>query len=189
MCGIESEREVPFLPAKARLGAPCQSTQFAVLRLSSITRAPCLKVMAALGHRSQAARKDANAIWKSRPLSAFRPFKITGPSPANHHAADHVPPQAAPEPAPAPPTPRHSATPPQPTATPTADARAAPRPRWRGADDEPCATSWYVTTTLSMSPYSFDLAAHRLALGARPVQKPFACRDQCTATHHIDVGA
>ena len=32
-----------------------------VLRLSSMTRAPCLKVIAALGQRSQAARKIASA--------------------------------------------------------------------------------------------------------------------------------
>jgi len=35
---------------------------------------------------------------------------------------------------------------------------------------------------------SFDPAARRLALAARPAQKPFACRDQFTAIHQFDEG-
>src|ERR1700730_10800098 len=35
---------------------------------------------------------------------------------------------------------------------------------------------------------SFDPAARRLALAARPLQKHFACRQQFTATHQFDIG-
>jgi sulfatase maturation enzyme AslB (radical SAM superfamily) len=35
---------------------------------------------------------------------------------------------------------------------------------------------------------SFNPTTRRLALSARPLQKPFACRDQFTATHQFDVG-
>jgi hypothetical protein len=54
-------------------------------------------------------------------------------------------------------------------------------PRWNAAPSHelPCPT---------ISPYLFDLAARRLALAARSVQKPFACRDQFTATYQFDAG-
>src|SRR6478752_7110090 len=36
--------------------------------------------------------------------------------------------------------------------------------------------------------FSFNPTARCLALSVRPLQKPFACRDQFTAIHQFDVG-
>jgi transposase InsO family protein len=49
---------------------------------------------------------------------------------------------------------------------------------------------WYANSVSNLlaRAVSFNPTTRRLALSARPLQKPFACRDQFTATHQFDVG-
>src|SRR5262249_7901003 len=61
-------------------------------------------------------------------------------------------------------------------------------------DFEPKSAPWEPKFTRDLMPgaqetrISFNPTARRLALSVRPLQKPFACRDQFTATHQFDVG-
>src|SRR5262249_49842405 len=61
-------------------------------------------------------------------------------------------------------------------------------------DVEPNSAPWEPKFTRDLMPgaqetrISFNPTARRLALSVRPLQKPFACRDQFTATHQFDVG-